>query len=44
LSLRYAITRYLGVDVGYNYTDVLSDLALRGYSRNRFYGGVDFSF
>jgi hypothetical protein len=44
LSLRYAVTRYLGLEVGYNYTDVLSDVALRGYSRNRFYGGADFSF
>jgi hypothetical protein len=44
LSLRYAITRHLGVEVGYNYTDILSDVALRGYSRNRFYAGADFSF
>ena len=44
LSLRYAITRYLGVNVGYNYTEILSDEPLRGYSRNRFYGGADFTF
>jgi hypothetical protein len=44
LSLRYALTRYLGVEVGYNHTEVLSDVSLRGYSRNRFYAGADFSF
>jgi hypothetical protein len=44
LSLRYAITRYLGVSAGYNYTEVLTDIAIRGYSRNRIYAGVDFSF
>ncbi len=44
LSLRYAITRYLGAQLGYNYTDVISGSAFRGYSRNRVYGGVDFSF
>jgi hypothetical protein len=44
LSLRYSITRYLGVQVGYNYTEVASELPTRGYTRNRFYGGADFSF
>jgi len=44
LSLRYAITRYLGVEVGYNHTEILSDVSLREYSRNRFYAGADFSF
>ena len=44
LSLRYAITRYLGVEVGYDHTQILSDEMLREYSRNRFYGGADFSF
>jgi hypothetical protein len=44
LSLRYAVTRYLGISAGYNRTEVLSDVALRGYSRDRFYGGFDFSF
>jgi len=42
--LRYAITRHLGVEAGYNHTQVFSDAAARGYSRDRFYGGVDFSF
>jgi hypothetical protein len=44
LSLRYAITRYLGVEVGYNHTEILSDVSLREYSRNRFYAGADFTF
>jgi Putative beta-barrel porin 2 len=44
LSLRYALTRYLGIQAGYNYTQIISDQSLRGYTRNRIYGGVDFVF
>ncbi len=44
LSARYALTRYLGVQVGYNYTDLSSDIFGRGYTRNRIYGGIDFIF
>lgn len=44
LSVRYAITRYFGVEVGYNHTEVISDISLRGYARNRIYAGADFSF
>ena len=44
LSLRYAITRYLGISAGYNHTEVITDIELRGYSRNRFYGGFDLTF
>jgi hypothetical protein len=44
LSLRYSITRYLGIEAGYNHTEVLSDAPGRGYARNRYYGGFDFSF
>lgn len=44
LGLRYAITRYLGVEVGYNYTDVISDQALREYTRNRYWGGFNLTF
>ncbi|PZR78991.1 MAG: hypothetical protein DLM52_01920 [Chthoniobacterales bacterium] len=44
LSVRYALTRYLGVQVGYNYTDLSSDVFGRGYTRNRIYGGIDFIF
>jgi hypothetical protein len=44
VSFRYAITRSLGVEAGYNYTDVSSDVALREYSRNRYWGGLNFTF
>ena len=44
LGLRYAITTIVGVQLGYHYTDVISDLAVREYSRNRVYGGVSLKF
>jgi hypothetical protein len=44
ISLRYSVTRYFGVEAGYNYTDVSSDVPLRGYSRNRYWGGLNVSF
>ena len=44
LSTRYAITRYLGLQAGYNFTDVMSDQAFLPYTRNRFTAGVDFTF
>ena len=44
LSLRYSITRYLGVEGGYNFTEVSSDGILREYSRNRYWAGVNFTF
>ena len=44
LSVRYAISRYLGIEVGYNHTQVFSDANGRGYSRNRIHGGIDFIF
>ena len=44
LSVRYAITHYLGVEVGYNRTDILSDISLREYTRNRIHGGLNFAF
>ncbi|MBV9008122.1 MAG: outer membrane beta-barrel protein [Verrucomicrobia bacterium] len=44
LSVRYALTRYLGAEVGYNRTDVLSGQTARDYSRDRIYAGVDFVF
>ena len=46
LGLRYAVTRYLGVDLGYNHNQVSSDAAgtIRDYSRNRVYGGINFAF
>lgn len=44
LSARYAATRYLGFEIGYSHTEILSDIVLREYDRNRIYAGVDFTF
>ncbi len=44
ISLRYAVTRYFGVEAGYSYTDVASDIPLRQYSRNSYWGGLNVSF
>lgn len=44
LSLRYAINRNWGAELGYDFADVESDIRLREYYRNRFYGGVNFQF
>jgi hypothetical protein len=45
LSVRYAINRNFALDLGYQHTQVMSDEALfREFSRNRFYGGVTFTF
>ena len=45
LSIRYAINRNFAVDLGYQHTQVISDESLfREFARNRFYGGVTFSF
>ena len=44
LSLRYAVTRYLGVSAGYEHSEVSSGQAFRDYSRNRVYGGVNLAF
>ncbi len=43
-SLRYAVARYWGVQLGYNYTDVWGDISAREYSRNRVWGGVNVTF
>jgi hypothetical protein len=43
-SVRYAITRNLGLEAGYNFTDVISDQSLREYTRNRYWGGLNFVF
>jgi hypothetical protein len=43
-GLHYAITRYVGVEIGYNFTDVSSDASARSYTRNRYSGGVNVSF
>ena len=44
LSLRYAITRNVAVEAGYNFTNVGSDIASREYTRNRYWGGVNVTF
>lgn len=44
LILRFAITRYLNIEGGYNHTEVWSDIAAREYSRNRFWGGLNVVF
>ncbi len=45
LSLRYAINRNFAIDAGYQHTEVISDESLfREFSRNRYYGGVTFTF
>jgi hypothetical protein len=44
VTLRYAITRYLGVQVGYNFTDVSSDISIREYTRNRVWGAINATF
>lgn len=44
LSLRFAVNRYFGVEAGYGYTDVWSDIAVREYSRNRYWAGLNVTF
>jgi Putative beta-barrel porin 2 len=44
ITLQYGITGLLGVQVGYHYTDVSSEAAFRGYSRNRVFAGVNVTF
>jgi hypothetical protein len=44
LSVRYAITPLIAVQASYHYTDITSDVAFREYSRNRFSGGISFTF
>ena len=44
LSLRYAITRYIGIEAGYNFTNVWSDVSAREYTRNRYWAGVNVTF
>ena len=43
-NLRYAITPHLGIDLGYDRSQVISDISVREYSRNRAYGGLNFTF
>ena len=43
-NIRYAITPHLGIDLGYDRTQIASDIQFREYSRNRYYGGLNFTF
>jgi Putative beta-barrel porin 2 len=43
-NLRYAITPHLGIDLGYDRTQVISGIPLREYLRNRYSGGLNFTF
>jgi uncharacterized protein (PEP-CTERM system associated) len=40
VNLTYAFNRHFSAEAGYNYDDLNSDIAFRGYTRNRVYIGV----
>jgi hypothetical protein len=40
VNLSYQVNNHLSFDTGYNYDDVVSDLANYSYTRNRVYLGV----
>ena len=44
VGARYAINRNLAVEVGYTHTTVSSDVDVREYDRNRYFGGLRFQF
>ena len=44
LGARYAINRNLALEVGYTHTTVSSDIQVREYDRNRYFGGLRFQF
>jgi hypothetical protein len=44
VNLTYTFNRHFSADLGYNFDDLLSDLAARGFSRNRVYLGVTASY
>jgi hypothetical protein len=44
LNVRYAITPHLGIDLGYDRQQVMSDIVFREFTRNRFYGGLNYAF
>jgi hypothetical protein len=44
ISLHYLITRNFGVEAGYNFTNVTSDIPAREYTRNRYWGGLNLVF
>lgn len=44
LSARYAINRNWAIDLGYTHTEITSGQIFREYTRNRYYGGLTFTF
>jgi len=44
LSVRYAMTRNLGLEAGYNHTQVSSDQMFRDYTRNSVWAGLSWGF
>ena len=44
IALRYAITRYFGVEARYNHSEISSDTTSRDYARNRYFGGLTITF
>lgn len=44
LSLNYTVNRHLSVNAGYSHSEVDSELAFRSYSRNRYFGGLVFTY
>ena len=44
LALRYSITRYMGLQTGYDHTEVTSGAVGRDYSRNRVWAGFNVAF
>jgi hypothetical protein len=44
LSFRYAMTRYMGIQAGYEFSQVSSGLLGRDYSRNHVWAGINVAF
>ena len=44
VGARYAINRNFAVEVGYTHTTVTSEVDVREYDRNRYFGGLRFQF
>ena len=44
VGARYAINRHFSAEIGYTHTTVESQVQERSYDRNRYFGGVRFSF
>ena len=44
LNLTYQISRHFSADAGYNFDDLLSSLAARGFTRNRVYMGLSANY